>query len=62
MAGIHRIFELHVFLRYRWRLPAGRTGQAKAKVNNNGLGQIRNSMNKVTIYRVMKIFLNRWKI
>ena len=51
----------HTFFSARWRLSAGRTGQAKSMVNNSGLGQkIKKIMNKAT--KMWKIFLNRWKI
>ena len=36
-------------------LSAGRTGQAKAMVEHSGLGQIKNNMNRATIYSVMEI-------
>ena len=33
----------------------GRTVPARAMVNNSGLDQIKNNMNKATIYKVMDI-------
>ena len=39
----------------RWRLSAGRIVPAKTMVNNSGLSQIKNNMNRETKYRVMDI-------
>ena len=36
-------------------MSAGRTGQAKAMVNNSGLSQIKKNMNKATVYKVIDI-------
>ena len=43
------------FFSARLRLSAGRTGPAKAMVNNSGLSKIKMNMKRETIYRVMDI-------
>ena len=40
------------FFSARWLLSAGRTGPAKAIVNNNGLSQIKTNMKRATIYTI----------
>ena len=59
VVGFLNIFIFNIslfFFSARWRLPAGRTGQAKAMVNNHsGLSQIKTNMKRATIYRAMDI-------
>ena len=53
---LNSFFECQLtFSSARWRLSAGRTGLAKAMVNNSGVSQIKTNMRRATIYRVMDI-------
>ena len=63
MVGFLNLFFKYqlTFFSAKWRFSAGRTGPAKAMVNNSGLGQIKKNLNKATICRVMGIYVeNMW--
>ena len=58
VVGLLNSFLLNISLLFSsptWRFSAGRTGQAKAMVNNSRLSEIKKNVNKATIYTIVEI-------